>query len=280
MKLHIFLLLLIVIALGACSKKTLPIHPVKYVNNWPEDSKPSNFDSVSNVYFEMQRDEQNLFLHIRTTELATQMKILRHGLSIYFDPTEGKKESIGFTFPVALPDSLARRFGGRGEGRGEGRDNEKGDKQNGPPNLEQMQRRMLQRLYKNFSERPKEMQLKGFSGDKKTIILGKDPSDIQVNIELVADNSLNYYAVIPIKKIKEQSEKKKGNFSVGIVSGYLIMDENSGQQMGGFGGGGGGGQGGNPQMSEEERAKRREFMMKLMEQMTKATEIWFLPEIK
>jgi hypothetical protein len=33
-------------------------------------------------------------------------------------------------------------------------------------------------------------------------------------------------------------------------------------------------------MSEEERAKRREFMMKLMEQMTKATEIWFVPEMK
>ena len=31
-----------------------------------------------------------------------------------------------------------------------------------------------------------------------------------------------------------------------------MVDENSGQQMGGFGGGG---QGGNPQMSEEERAE-------------------------
>ncbi len=279
MKNHSLYFFFILVLMSACAKKTLPVYSVKTINNWPEDSKPVNFDSVSNVFFEMQRDEQNLYLHIKTTELATQMKILRHGLSIYFDPTEGRSESIGFTFPVALPDSLARRFGGRGEGRGEGRgDNEKGDKQNGPPNMEQMQRRMLQRMYKNFSERPKEMQLKGFSGDKKTIILGKDPSDIQVDLELGADNSLNYYAVIPIKKIKAQSKKGKGRFSVGIVSGYLYIDENSGQQMGGFGGGAG--QGGNPQMSEEERAKRREFMMKLMEQMTKASEIWFVPEMK
>jgi hypothetical protein len=114
--------------------------------------------------------------------------------------------------------------------------------------------------------------------DKKTIILGKDPSDIQVDLELGADNSLNYYAVIPINKIKAQSKKGKGRFSVGIVSGYLYLDENSGQQMGGFGGGAG--QGGNPQMSGEDLVKRREFMMKLMEQMTKASEIWFVPEMK
>jgi hypothetical protein len=277
MKIYSLYFLIILVLMSACAKKTLPVYSVKTINNWPEDSKPINFDSVSNVYFEVQRDEQNLYLHIKTSELATQMKILRHGLSVYFDPAEGKKESFGFTFPVAIPDSLARRFGGRGEGRGQGRaDNKKGDKQNGPPNLEQMQRRILQRIYKNFSERPKEMQLKGF-GDKKSIILGKDPSDIQVDLELGADNSLNYYAVIPIQKIKAQSEKKKGRFSVGIVSGYQMVDENSGQQMGGFGGGG---QGGNPQMSEEERAKRREFMMKLMEQMTKASEIWFVPEMK
>jgi hypothetical protein len=48
--------------------------------------------------------------------------------------------------------------------------------------------------------------------------------------------------------------------------------------MGGFGGGAG--QGGNPQMSGEDLVKRREFMMKLMEQMTKASEIWFVPEMK
>ena len=281
MKKYILFLLLIVVSMSSCSKKILPVYPVKYVNNWPEDSKPLYFDSTSNVSYELQRDEQNLYLHLSTKELSTQMKILRHGLSIYFDPTESKKEAIGFTFPVSLPDSLTKRFGSRGEGRNDGRpEAEKGERQNGPLNAEQMQRRMLQRMYKNFSNRPKEMIVKGFDVDKKTIVLGKDPSDIQVDLELGTDNTLNYYAIIPIKKITAKSPKNKSNFSVGIVSGYLYLDENSGQQMGGFGGAGSGGQGSNAQTSEEERAKRREFMMKLMEQMSKPSEIWFIPNLE
>ena len=262
--------------LGSCAKSTLPVYPANWTKNWPEDSKPSNFDTLSKVAYEVQRDDNNIYLHLSTKELASQMRILRYGLTISLDPTAQKKDKQSFTFPIAVPDSAARGFSGRPEGRGEGREgNPNGEKPTASPTPEQMQQRMLNRVYKRFSERPKEIVIKGFEGiDKKTITLGKDPSDIQVDLELGSDNTLNYYAVIPIKKFFGQNSNEK--FSVGIVSGFMVMDENSGPPMGG-GIGGGGGQ---PQMSEEDRAKRREFMMKTMEQMTTPIEIWFNVDLK
>jgi hypothetical protein len=262
------------LVLGACSRSLLPVHPANWVKNWPEDSNPVHFDSLSNLYYEVQRDENNIYLHFRTTDLATQMKLLRHGLSIYFDAETAKKESLGFTFPLPLPDSLVSSFMGRAERRGEGRPDEARNLRLSP---EEMQRKILERVYMNFTERPKEMHLKGFDGPNK-IILGKDPSDIQVDLELADQNTLNYYAIIPIGKISSKSKSGSDNFSLGIVSGFLSFDEQSPQM-----GGGGGRQGdaaNQPQMSEEDRAKRREFMMKMMEQMTKPTEVWFKVDLK
>jgi hypothetical protein len=136
---------------------------------------------------------------------------------------------------------------------------------------------MLQRSYKRFSERPKEMAVVGFDGSsqKKIITLGKDVSDIQVDVEIGTDNTLNYYAIIPIKKIFASSKTPSDKLSVGIVSGYLEQGENSGPS---FGGGGGGG--GQPSGNEQERSARREMMMKMMEQMTTPIEIWFNADLK
>ena len=103
--------------LAACSKSSIPSYPTNWTKNWPEDSKPVYYDSLSKVYYELQRDENNIYLHLSTKELASQIKIMRHGLSIWLDPSAQKKDKQGFTFPQAAADSA----GGRGmTGRPEG----------------------------------------------------------------------------------------------------------------------------------------------------------------
>jgi len=275
MKNYIFCGIAAIFLLAACSKSSIPSYPTNWTKNWPEDSKPAYYDSLSKVYYELQRDENNIYLHLNTKELASQFKIMRHGLSIWLDPSAQKKDKQGFVFPQAVPDSAAgsgmggRYEGGKGEAHPEG-----AGRPTGPPTAEQMQQRMLQRSYKRFSERPKEMAVVGFDGSsqKKIITLGKDVSDIQVDMEIAADNTLHYYAIIPIKKIFAAAKTASDKLSVGIVSGYLQRDENAGSSFGG----GGGQRSGN----ELERNARREMMMKMMEQMATPIEIWFNADLK
>ena len=130
---------------------------------------------------------------------------------------------------------------------------------------------MLNRIYKHFNEKPKELVQFGYDGNrKKTYILGTDVSDIQVDLEIEDDNSLHYFAVIPLKKIFTDPKVKGDLLSIGIVSGYLELDPDS--PMGGGGGNphGGGGGGGGP----------RAYFMQMMQQMATPIEIWFLSDLK
>jgi len=255
-----------------CSKSSLPVYPVKSVSNWPDDSNPQYFDSISKVSYEVQRDENNIYLHLTTKELASQLKIMRHGLSIWLDPSASKKENQGFVFPMPMPDSLLQKgMGMRGEGRQEN-NNQGSNRQQGTTTPDQFQQRILQRAYKRYTELPKELQLIGFEAknQKKVITLGKDPSDIQVDLEIDSSNQFNYFAVIPIKKIYANVLKKSDQISIGIVSGYLQMGENS-MPSGGFS------PGSNPSSENNQQtgSDRRAIMIKMFEQMSTPVQIWF-----
>lgn len=281
MRIYLFMFFCLSLLLSSCSPKITNSLPVKYTQNWPDDSKPAYFDSVSNTAYELQRDENNIYLHLQTKEMATQMKILRYGLSIWLDPSMQNRQNQGITFPLPAPDSAFGRGFGMGF-RGEGRDqkNDKADK-NGKASPEQMQQRMLQRVYKRFSDRPKEIIITGLDNNsqKRTLVLGKDACPVQVDTEIGSDNTLNYYAIIPIKSIAAGKNKSLNTFGIEIVSGYFQPDEN--MQQGNWGGRPQNeNSNGQPQMTEEERNARRAFMMKMMEQMSVPVKIRFSVDLK
>ena len=273
---YIYLLCFIGIVLGGCSKSTLPIYPAKWAKDWPDEAALTREDSTSHVFYEAQRDETNLYLHISTKNTASQMKILRYGLTIWLEQSGQKKTQSGFNFPVAAPDSVAGQgfgqrqggFGGgrRNRGEGNGSDN-KGERPQRSP--EEMQKMMLNRLYNHYNKRTKELVQIGFDGNKKkTYVLGQDVCDIQVDLE-IEGNELHYFAVIPLKKIFSNAKYSGDMLSIGIVSGYMEIDPENPMATGGAASGNGG-----------ENNGRRAFLMQMMQQMTTPIEIWFRSDLK
>lgn len=267
---QILLLFTVLTLVQSCVSTKLPTHKTQWTATGPSEKQPIHFDSLSKVNYQLERDENNLYLHLSSSDLAAQMKIMRFGMTIWLDPTAKKKSKLGFEYPLAPPDSVAGKMMGRGmrgSGRGGNRpeggraDRGGGRKGGSPPSPEEMQKRMLARIYKRFNEKPKELIQIGFEDNdkrKQSFILGKDASDILVDLEIINENELHYFAVIPIKKVF--GEQKPKLLSVGIKSGYLDMDMSM--------------------MPPAEGNDRRARMMRMMEQMTTPIEIWFNADLK
>ncbi len=285
MKYYPFVFLFVALLLGACAKSPLTSYPAQWAKNWPSEAKPAQYDSLSKVYYGVHRDETNLYLQVSTQEPASQAKIMRYGLKIWLEPSGQKKTVTGFNFPLPAPDSLAGagmgQWGGqRGGvgGRGESREGNmpdslrrrEGAREDGQmPSPEQMQQRMLQRIYKRFNEQPKEMVLIGYEGKKKSLILGKDPSDIQVDLEIEEDNFLHYFAVIPLKKIFGEGKAIGDMVAIGIVSGYMEVEPEVLMMMQQSGAG-----------ADPTQNPRRAFFAQMLAQMTTPVEIWFSADLR
>jgi len=63
-------------------------------------------------------DSQFLYVCLRTDDSAMMREFLRSGLMIWFDPSGGRKKTLGVKHPVGLPPGQMRL--GRNEERGEG----------------------------------------------------------------------------------------------------------------------------------------------------------------
>lgn len=262
---QILLLFTVLALVQSCVSTKLPTHKTQWTTSGPSEKQPIHFDSLSKVNYQLERDDKNLYLHLSTSDLAAQMRIMRFGMSIWLDATAKKKSKVGFEYPLAPPDSVAgqmmgrgMRGGGRGGNRPEGRAGRGGGKA-GPPSPEEMQKRMLARIYKRFNEKPKELIQIGFDKNdkrKQKFTLGQENgSDILVDLEIINDTELHYFAVIPIKKIFE--EESPTLMSIGLVSGSLDMD-----------------------MSMMPPAEGNDRRARMMEQMTTPIEIWFNADLK
>jgi hypothetical protein len=262
------LLFLALLAIGfqSCvSSGKLITHPTQWTEDGPSETEPIHYDSLSKVYYQLERDANNLYLHLSSKDLATQMQIMRFGVKVWLDATAKKKTKVGFEFPLAPPDSVAgQMMGGRSAGRGGMRPNAEREGRReggGPPSPEEMQKRMLARIYKHFNKKPKELIQIGFEGNdkkKQKFVLGQDACDILVDLEIINENELHYFAVIPIKKVFGDNKAKL--MSLGIEIGYLDMDLSM--------------------MPPAEGNDRRARFMKMLEEMTTQKEIWFNADLK
>src|SRR5579863_10004437 len=58
--------------------------------------------------YAVSNDKENLYITVETGDPATQLKILRQGLTVWIDKTGGKEEETAINFPIPNPNKEER----------------------------------------------------------------------------------------------------------------------------------------------------------------------------
>jgi hypothetical protein len=196
------------------------------------------YDSKSKLSYAVTNDLDNLYICIRITDDASQVKVMRAGMQIWIDTSGSNKQATGILFPKHItqqsePDPQSPETKGKRT-----------------PGSHQMN---MKSLRAGFQREYKEMQLTGF----KAPIRGALPlqNDFGINLGINWDANrydssfiMIYEAVIPFKtfyKNKLTASDSLKNFGISIIVSQLPHPPSKGGG-GSRGGGsmGGGGMGG------------------------------------
>ena len=226
---------LVVFAFAACSPKLAPEghyqdSPVTADGVPSEWKMPLRFTNTAyTMQYNVTNDDSNIYVAVSSLDDITQLRILRAGMTIYFDPKGKKNKDISLHFPIQkAPDPDSYRS--RGDGSTTYYQNQNGS-QNAAQNRDtRKEELLLQSNYYNTT---------GFTGlENGQFSVGDPKTPIHIGIKLNNQDSLLVYeVVIPIRNILGPdwaAKASKKNFSVGVV-----MDA-----VAGTGGGGGGRPGG------------------------------------
>ena len=124
------------------------------VNEWPAEKFQT--DPATQFKYAIDNDKQNLYLVLAISNFREQMKLMRQGMDLYFDPKEKKKEGKGIEFPVKRDQSAADMIMNY---RGQGNDN---PDQESPEQRKAAMKAMRAEMALSISS----MKVFGFSEDK------------------------------------------------------------------------------------------------------------------
>lgn len=253
--------------------------------DWP---LPLRFSNASyTLQYNVTNDDKNLYVCVSSADDATQLRILRNGMTLYFAPKGDKSKDISLHFPIQKqpePGS-SRSRGGNGNGYGsirgdttiyyQGSNSGQTNASTGGSYARDTRKEelLLQSDYYNTTGfLDLENGQFGVTGQK---------GPIQIAMKLNNDDSLLVYEVtIPLKNIlgpEWASKAAKKNFSVGIVldavagaggggggmrpGGFGMRGMGMGGMRGGGMGGGGGRRYGGGQTAQKEDATWYQFRL-------------------
>ena len=218
------IILLLFLAVGGCTS----MQTVTSVEN--SKATPSNYkyyDSKSKIRYQVSSNEQYLFLTFNTSNGASIMKIVRTGLTIYFDSNGKKKKDSYIQYPVG---KLAKMEKGK----------IKPDHQPKPKKMN---------LSNMISGVPREA-IYYTNETARTINLTTDTAGFEASLK-EENGALTYTIRIPFSKIEGTNYNSRNELAIGVESGEFSMPSQRPTQSasvqggrGGKGGGGGGGHGG------------------------------------
>lgn len=205
--------------------------------DWP--SPYPEYDEKAQLGYAVTNDKDNLYITVETGDQATQLKILRNGLTVWIDKSGGKDEVTAINYPIPA------NFGNKTPGAAGNRD------ERGEQSLRmQMQQGDVQKKRLAMTERIKklmddagEFSLEGFKAcNAQFPVLGKDSCGIMVHMGLDEDNELIWEAVIPLRSFwyKAQVEKRDMGKPVSICFETTGLPRTAGQGSGGGRSSGGG----------------------------------------
>lgn len=196
------------------------------------------YEDDSKVSYQVFNDKDNLYINLRTSNRMAIIKIIKSGLSIYFDETGNENKDIAVEYPI---HNKKFNFSQLKPKNGS----------NGSPNFNITE--LLVNI-PNFAIFTKGEDIERFN-------LELNSTNISIGLEVIdsefEDDLLVYKLKIPLSKITNKSISELDSFSIGIVSGKIktpqrLLSVGSGRPSGGgrpAGVGGGrpsGGGGGRP----------------------------------
>jgi hypothetical protein len=162
-------------------------------NDWPQPYP--EYDSKASLGYAVSNDKENLYITCETGDQATQLKILRNGLTVWIDKTGEKEEVTAINFPI--PRSFNRGVGAKAADDADRPSPGhwgQGQQTNG------QQRANMEDRIRKMMDGANEYSLQGFRAcNTQFPILEKDSCGIIVRIGLDETNELVWEAVIPFK---------------------------------------------------------------------------------
>ena len=216
---------LAIIVLGSCAS----LNTVSSIEETSDKTTSFKYsDSASNVLYSITNDSENLYVRLNTSETASIAKMLKTGLTVYFDVDGKKGKNLSVLYPLAQDQQISLS-----QTPGSG---------NSTPKIE------LNKLLPQLSD----VITYNNNGVTEHLSAIAADSDIKVSIKSLSKSEITYQLTIPFNKITTDDLSSLSNLSIGIVSGrfYPPTTDGNGRPGGGqgsgqgmSGGGMGGGQG-------------------------------------
>ena len=201
--------------------------------DWP--SPYPAYDDKAMIGYAVSNDRENLYITVETGDQATQLKILRNGLTVWIDKTGGKNEVTAINYPIPSTYNTIKGDGDRGE------QSLQMPAQGG--DIQKQRLAMTERIKKQIAE-AREFSLEGFKAcNAQFPLLERDSCGIKVSMALDEDNELVWEAVIPLKTFyyKQQVEPHDKGKELSICIETTGLTRPAGQKQPGGGRSSGGG---------------------------------------
>ena len=206
--------------------------------DWP--SPYPEYDDKAMLGYAVSNDKDNLYITVETGDPATQLKILREGLTVWIDKKGEKDEITGINYPIPTSTDNSKQEGQRPSSA-------HAQQVSGTMDREQKRRMELEDRVRKALPEANEYSLQGFkSCNLQFPIMEKDTCGIVVRLGIDADDEMVWEAVVPFKSFYFKSELTRADKgrALSICFETTAMKRPAGQSSGNHGGGGRAGGGG------------------------------------
>ncbi len=193
-----------------------------YTNKWKVDAEyrsdfPTGVDANNKIRWTSYNDNDNLYVSIESGFKPTQIKMLKQGVTLFFDSTQKKKEDIFIKYPANLVDNNISRS--------------------------EYKSNALTTPYKVIDKIPSTISFRGINGHN--LIDRNQESNVNVQVEFDSIAGLSYHFSIPLTELGIVNMERQSEVMMGIkCNGMPIPSTPPSTQ--GRGPGGKGGRGGKP----------------------------------
>ena len=196
--------------------------------DWP--SPYPQYDENAQIGYAVSNDKANLYITVETGDPATQLKIIKQGLTVWIDRKGEKNEltAINFPIPAAGADKPSGIYIQQGQGSA----------------AQQKQRMDIEDKVKQAMESANEYSLQGFKAcNLQFPIQENDTCGVKVRMSIDEDNELVWEAVVPFRSFyfKPEISRPDRGKALSICMETTAMKRPEGQAKGNRGNGGGSG---------------------------------------
>ena len=209
-------------------------------NDWP--SPYPEYDDKAMLGYAVSNDKENLYITVETGDLATELKILRNGLTVWIDRKGDKDEVTAINFPIPQEKSGNGKEKEQSESNRPARGNWQQGQGGGAGAQDKMRLQMEDRVKRALQE-ANEYSLQGFkSCNMQFPIMENDSCGIKIRMDIDTDNEFVWEAVVPLRTFYFKNEITRADKGRPIS---ICFETEASKRPAGQGQGGGGGNGGN-----------------------------------